>query len=325
MMGPMYRVRAGMRTAGRRGSRSLAAMGVFAIAGAVHGEFSFEESDGKLILREGDRKVLVYNHGVVQPEGGGVPRSGYIHPLYGLDGDILTDDFPSDHLHHRGVFFGWPRMTVAGKQVDFWHLRGLRPAREDVGPIRRGDDVASFEARNLWRLDDRTEAVREHLRYTIHAADEKGRAMDVHATFTNLTEEPIILAGSAQSAYGGLNVRMDGDRPGVQIVTAEGELEGDANFIDPPSPWASHSSLPEPGGKRSGVAIFQHPENPDFPARNWTLRPYGFLGAAWPGERSHTIAPGESLDLRYRLYVHRGSAEGAGVAERFEHFQRENS
>lgn len=293
------------------------AAGWFAGAGWLHGTLSFEKTENQLILWENGRAALVYNHGVVEPNGEGVARNGYIHPLYGLDGDILTDDFPADHLHHRGVFFGWPTMTVLGKPVDLWHLRGLRPLREGVHSIEVKEDHGSFDATNLWRLDEGTEVVREHLRYVIHATSEGGRRIDVHATFTNLTEEPIILAGSPQAAYGGLNVRMDGKRPDVRIVTAAGQLEGDANFMEPSSPWAAHSSLPHAEAGRSGVAIFQHPGNPDFPARNWTLRRYGFLGAAWPGERSHSISPGEGLDLRYRLLIHRGTAEEAKVAEHY--------
>jgi AcrR family transcriptional regulator len=34
-------------------------------------------------------------------------RSCYIHPLYGLDGEVMTEDFPVDHRHHRGVFWAW--------------------------------------------------------------------------------------------------------------------------------------------------------------------------------------------------------------------------
>jgi hypothetical protein len=31
-------------------------------------------------------------------------RSNYIHPLYDNDGEIITEDFPEDHLHHHGIF-----------------------------------------------------------------------------------------------------------------------------------------------------------------------------------------------------------------------------
>lgn len=298
--------------------------GFFLVACVMHGDFAFEESDGRLLLTEGGAPVLVFNYKDIEPPGDreGVARNGYIHPLYDPDGIPLTDDFPPDHPHHRGVFLAWPRIAVLGNQVDVWHLRGIQPAFEEWGPRETAGGSAYFEAGQIWRLDDGRDAARARLRYTVHAFDGIGRAIDIHATVTNLTEEPLTLRGSG-AAYGGLNIRMDGERPDVVITTAEGILEGNSNEIDPPSPWADHSSRPADDRPHSGVAIFQHPDNPDFPARNWTLRPYGFLGAAWPGENSHELAPDESLDLRYRLFIHNGTADDANVPERFEAYLRE--
>ncbi len=293
-------------------------------AGILRADFTFEESDGRLRLADDGDPVLVFNFGEIEPPAGreGVARSSYIHPLYDPDGVPLTDDFPADHPHHRGVFLAWPRITVAEKQVDVWHMRGIRPVFKEWGQREITDTSASFEASQLWVLDDGRAVARARLRYRVHAADADGRTIDIHATVANLAGEPITLRG-ADAAYGGMNIRLDGDRPDVVITTAEGILEGNANAIDPPSPWADHSSRPADGRPHTGVALFQHPANPDFPARNWTLRPYGFLGAAWPGESDHVLAPGESLDLRYRLFIHRGRADEAGVAERFEAFARE--
>src|SRR5262245_50627432 len=76
--------------------------------GAASGSkpFRFEAiSDKSLKLWEGDQPVLVYNHGVITspsaPKAKG--RSSYFHPVYGLDGEILSDDFPKDHENHRGL------------------------------------------------------------------------------------------------------------------------------------------------------------------------------------------------------------------------------
>ncbi|MGZ8921068.1 MAG: DUF6807 family protein, partial [Limisphaerales bacterium] len=71
-------------------------------------------TDKSLAIYEGRLPVLVYNHGVIHRAG--VPtdraRSTYIHPLYGLDGEVLTDDFPKDHYHHRGLFWAWPHVRL---------------------------------------------------------------------------------------------------------------------------------------------------------------------------------------------------------------------
>jgi hypothetical protein len=53
-------------------------------------------------------------------------RANYIHPLYTLDGAILTEDFPADHLHHRGVFWAWHQLYIGEKRIgDGWETRNF--------------------------------------------------------------------------------------------------------------------------------------------------------------------------------------------------------
>src|SRR5690606_14852268 len=57
---------------------------------------------------------------------GEYPRSNYIHPLYGLEGEVLTEDFPDDHLHHHGIFWAWHQLYAEGKRVgDPWISEGI--------------------------------------------------------------------------------------------------------------------------------------------------------------------------------------------------------
>ncbi|MCA9427928.1 MAG: PmoA family protein, partial [Candidatus Omnitrophica bacterium] len=89
------------------------------------------------------------------------------------------------------------------------------------------------------------------------------------------------------------------------------------------TPWGDVTSRVEPDGPTSGMALFQHPENPGYPHRGWIFRHYGFLGASWPHLEPYEIAPGESVTLRYRMLIHRGTAEEAKVGEAFEKFVNE--
>src|SRR5215471_5321743 len=71
---------------------------------ATSSRFRFESRGGtSLGLWEGDRPVFVYNYGDIgSPSTPDVPKhSAYLHPIYGLDGEVLTDDFPKDHVYHR--------------------------------------------------------------------------------------------------------------------------------------------------------------------------------------------------------------------------------
>src|SRR5688572_32025936 len=114
-----------MRALNTNAARAVLSMATSLIATCWSANASFHFTnltDRSLALFEGDRPVFVYNHGVIQKPG--VPadraRSTYVHPLYGLDGEVLTDDFPKDHLGHRGLFWGWPHVTVGTQHYDLW-------------------------------------------------------------------------------------------------------------------------------------------------------------------------------------------------------------
>jgi hypothetical protein len=72
-------------------------------------------------LWDGDRPVRVFNHdGITSPKAPNAKsHSNYFHPIYGLDGEALTDDFPKDHLYHRGLYWAWSHIRIAGEEHRF--------------------------------------------------------------------------------------------------------------------------------------------------------------------------------------------------------------
>src|SRR6056300_243087 len=65
---------------------------------------------------EGNDSILKYQI-AEKSLNGTYNRANYIHPLYTLDGDILTEDFPEDHLHHRGIFWAWHQLNIGDKRI----------------------------------------------------------------------------------------------------------------------------------------------------------------------------------------------------------------
>ena len=118
--------------------------------------FVDDESNGVMRLLEDGKPVLSYRYGDQLAEG--VPadrtRSSYLHPIYGLDGEQLTADFPNDHTHHRGLSWMWPRMKVGERAVELWHIKGIRDYFDKW--IERSTDskAAVLTVANKWKLDD---------------------------------------------------------------------------------------------------------------------------------------------------------------------------
>ncbi len=73
-------------------------------------------------------------------------RSHYIHPLFGLDGELLTEEFPADHPHHCGVYWAWHQVWMREKRIgDAWSLRDFAWDVQDVKVIA-SDSHAALEA-----------------------------------------------------------------------------------------------------------------------------------------------------------------------------------
>ena len=325
-----------MNAASRSVSRATAAAGSIAVglvivatAGAAEttGGFALKPvSQKSLGLWEGGKPVLVYNHGVISKEG--VParynRACYVHPLYGLDGEVLTDDFPVDHRHHRGVFWGWPHVRIGGKEYNSW-VPGSMSYRLDRWVRKEADKRrARLEAINGWYVGEKKVAD-ERLRITVLPAGADGRAIDLDFTWT-ATDRPIELKGAAGKSYGGLTVRFNTrfrEKGGIQakdvtITAPQGVTKKDLAIA--PLPWADFTAPLAAGGQRSGLALLVHPSHPDYPP-TWLTRHYGCLCIGWPGVKAGTLQPGKAVRCRYRLWIHRGQVDLKALTAAYKAYQ----
>ncbi len=228
------------------------------------------------------------------------------------DGTVLTDDFPKDHYHHRGVFWAWPAMKARGKNVQTWHLEGIHQRHARWNSRTANSEAAVLDVSNDWALGDGERVGSERLLLTVHRASEMGRAIDFRLTF-KAEGGPVELLGAKGKGYGGLCVRF-APRQDTVITADEGALKKDSD--DKTFAWADLSARFAGAAGVAGAAVFVHPDNRWKP-KGWTIRHYGFLGPSWPGMETYTLEPGAPVTLRYRVYVHRGSAEEAGVAKAY--------
>jgi hypothetical protein len=71
----------------------------------------FEKDEGGFWIKQGKTKVLFFQREMNDsiPE---YARNNYFHPVYDLNGNVITEDFPEDHLHHRGIFWAWHQILI---------------------------------------------------------------------------------------------------------------------------------------------------------------------------------------------------------------------
>jgi len=80
--------------------------------------FTVTETKTSLQISEAGKKVCAYQK---IPDSKPHSRSHYFHPVYDLSENVLTEDFPADHLHHHGLWWAWHQIRKNGKQIaDGW-------------------------------------------------------------------------------------------------------------------------------------------------------------------------------------------------------------
>lgn len=270
--------------------------------------YRFTEGDTRVLFYQAERKAL--------PDGRAA-RSNYFHPLYDLDGNLLTEDFPKDHIHHRGIFWAWHQVRIDGRTVqDQWVNRDsfwtVKDARMDSDP-----DSASLALRVAWEspqfTDERGERrpfVEERSVTRVHRAQGAIRRIDFHQRLTALVDGVEIGGSEDAKGYGGFSFRVVMP-PDIRFTGAQGVVTPIENAVSP-SPWMDVSgSYGAPG---SGLAVLTHPTTTGYP-QAWILRAKGSMqNAVYPGREPVAIPRERPVILRYRLVLHRGELAPAEIA-----------
>ncbi|MGE0759692.1 MAG: DUF6807 family protein [Pirellulaceae bacterium] len=268
-----------------------------------------------IAIAEGSSPVLFYQRAPKSVQGR-YERCGYVHPLYSLDGDVLTEDFPADHLHQRGVYWAWHQMWVGDQRVgdgwaikDFsWEVTRAAVEHTDAHQVRMAAQV-------LWKsplwCDDQGKPrplVREQTTITVHRATEQSRKIDFRIELLALTPGLRVGGSEDEKGYSGFSarVRLPED---VRFIGTSGAVEPAFGGVAA-GPWIDIQGTFAPE-RPSGLAILCHPTLPGFP-QPWVLRrSRSMQNPAWPGRETAAISHEQPLTLRYRLVVHRNGATQA--------------
>jgi len=237
-----------------------------------------------------------------------VPRSNYIHPIYGPEGEMLTRDWSKDHPHHRGIYWAWPEVEFGSKRGDLHALQIVFARPTGRIKLQNGADFAQIEAENLWMWNDSIPIVREVAVIRAYRSTPKGRIIDLAFRFVAL-KDSITIARRETKLYGGLNVRMQ--TPKFQEITAY----SDSSYRVPRRAWSDLSGLFTGAGKTSGLMIIQHKQNPDYPG-DWVQYPeLSWCQPTFPASGTrYALVRGKPLMLHYRLYVHAGNKPDSNLS-----------
>ncbi len=274
---------------------------------SVCGQINMAVKPDGYLFKEGNDSIFFYQKNPKDLDGK-YSRTNYIHPLYGLDGTCLTEDFPADHLHHRGVFWTWHQILIDKKPVsDGWDLTNFEQKvinfefilQKGRGLIRTDVDWKS----PLWK--DGTEPyIREESKITIHPKTGSFRRIDFEIKLKALADRIEIGGSDDEKGYSGFSVRLKlpedvcfSDKDGVVEPTNTALEAGNAMKV-------SGSFLNN--GKKGGLVIWNNPSNPD-PSTCWIIRKKASMqNAVFPGRKLISLPVEKPLVLKYSLLVFEG-------------------
>ncbi len=259
------------------------------------------------LFMEGKDSIFFYQK-IPKDLNGDYSRCNYFHPLYGIDGARITEDFPADHLHHRGVFWAWHQILIDGKQVsDGWELENFQQKITSMEfRLQKGKGV--FNTVVDWKSPEWKEGKEAYLKemttVTMYPKVGNYRRIDFEIHLKAL-EDHLKIGGSDDiKGYSGFSVRMK--------LPTDITFSGEKGIVEPENTAVKAGQFINmngsilKGGKKGGVVMFSNPENP-APSDRWILRKSASMqNAAYPGREPVSIPFDQPLVLKYSLLVYQG-------------------
>jgi hypothetical protein len=276
------------------------------------GPYTLTPTTNGMELKTPDGRVVL-EYLTSKPEGVPLtsPSAACFHPVNTPKGERVTNIAPSDHPHHRGIFFGWHDAEFHTPEVvkaDFWAW-GVAAPREgrlvqntELKLVSADNKQAKIAIHNDWLVEgkkfgDETDSATVSERDGVYVLD------------LAYTVDPKYEFVANKTAFGGFDVqcRKDGD-------SYFSNFYGKVTYTDPqfrnpelnlPSmPWYDFTIKLKDNGKVIGAAVVNHPDNPPT---TWHSPSYLYmLNPTIVGAGPVTIKPGSPLTLRYRVIVHDG-------------------
>ncbi len=283
---------------------------------------TLREDEGTLEIHLPEGHFTTYHFGpdVIRP---------YLWPLYGPGQKRITRNYPMeevegeehDHPHHKSLWTAFDEVNG----VNNWHDgEGHGFTRHQEFTSHDGPVFGGFIAQGVWTSREGGEFLDETRSVRVYNVGAGQRLLDYSVTLTAQKED--VTFGDTKEG-GILSVRVASSMDGVRGGHIENSTggKGEKECWGQRAAWCDYSGAVD--GETLGIAVFDHPGNPNHPTR-WHVRDYGLMttnplsNAAFVGgeKTPATLREGESWMFHYRVLLHHGGALAGRVAEAYQAF-----
>jgi len=253
-----------------------------------------------------------------------------------VNGHDLTLERPTDHPWHRGLWFSWRFIN----KINYWEEdpeSGLSEGRSKIRGVNivPGQDYSATISIDMEYAPEGGEKVLKEQR-TLHISPPNdmgnyiidwkldfiaGDSLLVFSTTPPLKHGGVVWGGYAGLGYRGAETLED---PVFTTSTGwkykrnyTGEAE-DANWMD------LSANLDTGTNAKGGITIFDHPDNPRHPSP-WYIwfeaDEHIFFTPAILYNGPLELAPNDSIQLKYRVFVHSGSSNIKSFNKMYSEFE----
>ncbi len=264
----------------------------------------------------------------------------YLHPLRSASGKIVTRGYPMldiagephDHPHHRGLWFTHGDVN----DLDFWANEPSQGQKKGkvvlnrIVQVKSGKESGTIQAVFDWQTPEGKTLLTENRTMVIYS-NPTLRILDFDVEF-KAGKEQVVFGDTKEGTFAiRLNAKLNEPTerrfPGSGLMVDAAGKRGEKEVWGKRSPWVDYSGTLD--GEKLGIAIFDHPSNPKHPTY-WHSRSYGLFAANIFGEHdfyndksrngSVTIGPGGALRFRYRVVIHPGLTQEAGIPDLYQKY-----
>lgn len=244
----------------------------------------------------------------------------YFFPVNGPSGASVTSMRNGTYPHHSSLFFGCDMVNGGNYWQEGLDRGRIVSLREDIEDSEPNKVVIHNEC--IWTRPNATAPIKDIRKITITAPESGIYQIDFDVKMEIL--EDVTIKKTNHSLF---SARMDPDlavTAGGTMVNADGDM-GEKETFGKPSPWLDFYG--KRAGGMEGLAILQHPSNEWYPSP-WFTRDYGFISPTpmyWPedDQMGTVLKKGQSVNLRYRVVIHRGDHKAANIQGKFEAYSKE--
>jgi hypothetical protein len=302
---------------------------------SARGEVTVDQSDDKVTVKIDGKLFTEY-----------LTKSGskpILWPIIGPSGALMTRSYPmekvpgeaTDHVHQRSFWF--THGNVNG--IDFWS-EGAKAGKQIHRNFVRveGGKKAVIDTRNDWVTPDGQKLLDDERRLAFFTSGDN-RVIDFDIKLI-AGDSPVTFGDTKEGSFGiRITESARVDRGPGRILNSEGQIDNASN-IKKTQTWGKRASwvdysgpMKDAEGKEhtAGIAILNHPSSFRFPTY-WHVRTYGLFAAnpfgihdfegrgTAEGAGNHTLKPGDSMTLKYRVVFHAGMGEAQQFKKAFDEY-----